>query len=98
MSVLYNKNGVYIDDAAPGTLRFGSRTLSTKSSNRGGDTVLRDKGFHNAYAKSDGLFSSKYNVVLSYYFPDGEPDEVVWTAQDRREADEIAAAINAVLG
>ena len=98
MSVLYNKNGVYIDDDPPGTVRFGGNVLPTKSSSRGGDCILRDKGFHNAYVKSEGLFSSKHNIVLSYYFPTNAPDEVVWVTQDRREADEIVAAIKAVLG
>jgi hypothetical protein len=97
MSVLYDKNGVYIDDSQPATLRFGHYSVPTKSSNRGGDTVLRDKGLNSVVVKAQGLFSSKHDIVFSYYYPEGAADEVVWTAESKQEAEQIAAAIRSAL-
>jgi hypothetical protein len=98
MEIIYNKNNVLITSGPAAAIRFGSRTLPTTSSQRGGDTILRDKGFHDAYVKSEGLFSTKYHVVLSYYFPEGAPDEIVWTTSDQSVANEVVAAIKQVLG
>lgn len=97
MNVLYDKNGVLIA-LSPTILRFGNYQLPTTSSNRGGDVILRDKGFHNVYVKSEGIFSSSYHIVMSYYYPNGAPDEIIWTTKDSHEADEIVAAIKQVLG
>ena len=97
MSILYDKNGVLIA-SSPTILRFGNYQLPTTSSNRGGDAILREKGFHDVYVKSEGVFSTSYHIVMSYYYPNGTPDEIVWTTKDRREADEILAAIKQVLG
>jgi len=98
MEIIYNKNGVLITSGPAATIRFGSRELSTTSSQRGGDTILRHKGFHDVFVKSEGFFSSNYQVVLSYYYPEGTPDEIVWTTSDQQEANEIAATVKHVLG
>lgn len=95
MTVYYDKDGVYIAD---GRLDFDGHVLRTKSSNKGGDTVMADAGFHSVYVKRAGLLSATYQVVISYYHPQSKPDEVVWTTQSKQDAHDIANAIQAVLG
>mgnify|MGYP003383028891 CR=1 FL=1 len=90
---IYNKNGVVI---GPGVIRLGGRAIPTKSSNRGGDTIV--DGLLAVFVKSEGLFGARHHVVFSYYYPPGEPDEAVWTTHDRAEAEAVVSALNDLLG
>lgn len=95
MTVYYDKDGVYIAD---GRLDFGGRVLRTKSSNKGGDTILADAGFHSVYVKRAGLLSPSFQVVIRFYYPQDKPDEIVWTTKGEQDAYAIASAIQEVLG
>ncbi len=95
MTVYYDKGGVYIAD---GHLDFSGRVLRTKSSNKCGDTILADAGFHSVYVKRAGLLSPSFQVVMRFYYPQDKPDEIVWTTQSEQDAHAIASAIQEVLG
>jgi hypothetical protein len=71
--------------------------LPTKSSNKGGDTILADAGFHSVYVKRSGLLSPSFQVVIRFYYPQDKPDEIVWTTKSEQDAQAIASAIQDVL-
>ena len=64
MTIYYDKDGVYIAD---GRLDFGGYVLCTKSSNKGGDTILADAGFHSVYVKRSGLRSPSFQMGIRFY-------------------------------
>ena len=85
---IYDKDGVFIDSHE---LRFGGYRLPIQRSNAG--PIYLD-GLHDVVVRSEGLFSSKYRVVLVFF--DDKPDKVVWVTNGT-QAEEIAAAIKDVL-